>query len=221
MRRAILLLTGLCLIYHNLHAQDYKISGKVLLGNNSEVFEETTVFIQELGIQTNTDDRGYYEIQVPGGTYKLEAFRFGMETGKKLVKVNADLEVNFLLRELSESLDEVEVVEVRTETSGIARLRAVEDFGIYEAKKNELILLDDFASNKVTNNARQIFAKVPGLNIWESDFAGLQLDIAARGLGPSRSANFNTRQKRIRYECGCAWLSGELLHAGYAGSRKN
>jgi Fe(3+) dicitrate transport protein len=73
-------------------------------------------------------------------------------------------------------------------------MRSIDGFGIYAAKKNEVILLDDFAANLVSNNARQVFAKVPGLNIWESDFAGLQLDIAARGLGPSRTANFNTRQ---------------------------
>ena len=91
-------------------------------------------------------------------------------------------------------MEEIDVKAKRKTYSGIGRLRSVDGFGIYEAKKNELIVLDDFAANKANNNARQIFAKVPGLNIWESDCAGLQLDIAARGLGPSRTANFNTRQ---------------------------
>ncbi|MEM9723728.1 MAG: TonB-dependent receptor, partial [Bacteroidota bacterium] len=100
---------------------------------------------------------------------------------------------DFYLEELSSYLGEVEIVATKR-TMGITRLKAVDGFGIYEAKKNEVIVLDDFAANKVANNARQVFAKVPGLNIWESDFAGLQLDIAARGLGPSRTANFNTRQ---------------------------
>ena len=49
-------------------------------------------------------------------------------------------------------------------------------------------------ANKASNNARQAFAKIPSLNIWESDNAGLQLDIGGRGLSPRRSANFNTRQ---------------------------
>lgn len=45
-----------------------------------------------------------------------------------------------------------------------------------------------------TNNAREIFATVPGLNIWESDGGGLQIGIGARGLSPNRTEHFNTRQ---------------------------
>ena len=109
------------------------------------------------------------------------------------VNLQQDTLINFYLEELMIDLEGIEVIGER-KTDGMSRLKPVENFAIYEAKKNELIILDDFAANKATNNARQIFAKVPGLNIWESDFAGLQLDIAARGLGPSRTANFNTRQ---------------------------
>ena len=32
------------------------------------------------------------------------------------------------------------------------------------------------------------------LNVWESDGAGIQLGIGARGLSPNRTSNFNTRQ---------------------------
>jgi Fe(3+) dicitrate transport protein len=39
-----------------------------------------------------------------------------------------------------------------------------------------------------------MLAKVAGLNIWESDGAGLQLGIGARGLSPNRSSHFNLRQ---------------------------
>jgi Fe(3+) dicitrate transport protein len=73
-------------------------------------------------------------------------------------------------------------------------LRSVEGAAIYEAKKTELITPDELTANRATNNARQIFAKVAGVNVWESDGAGLQLGIGARGLSPNRTANFNTRQ---------------------------
>ncbi|MBI3237271.1 MAG: TonB-dependent receptor plug domain-containing protein [Flavobacteriia bacterium] len=36
--------------------------------------------------------------------------------------------------------------------------------------------------------------KVPGLNIWESDGAGIQMGVGGRGLSPNRAANFNMRQ---------------------------
>ena len=48
--------------------------------------------------------------------------------------------------------------------------------------------------NKAVNLSRQIYAKIPGLNIWESDGAGIQLGLGGRGLNPSRNSNFNTRQ---------------------------
>ncbi len=70
----------------------------------------------------------------------------------------------------------------------------MEGTAIYEAKKSEVIVLSDVTANLATNNSRQIYSKVPGLNIWESDGAGLQLGIGGRGLSPNRTSNFNTRQ---------------------------
>jgi Fe(3+) dicitrate transport protein len=77
---------------------------------------------------------------------------------------------------------------------GIDRLKAIEGTQIYAAKKNEVIQVDQLNANLAANQARQVYAKVPGLNTWESDGTGLQLDIGARGLSPKRASNFNTRQ---------------------------
>jgi Fe(3+) dicitrate transport protein len=65
---------------------------------------------------------------------------------------------------------------------------------IYAGKKNALIVLDNVQGNVVTNTMRQVMAKVPGVHIWESDPSGIQVGIAARGLSPNRSWEFNVRQ---------------------------
>lgn len=65
---------------------------------------------------------------------------------------------------------------------------------IYAGKKNALIVLDNVQGNVVTNNMRQVLAKIPGIQIWESDPSGIQIGIAARGLSPNRSWEFNVRQ---------------------------
>ena len=65
---------------------------------------------------------------------------------------------------------------------------------IYAGKKNALIVLDNVQGNVVTNTMRQVMAKVPGIHIWESDPSGIQIGIAARGLSPNRSWEFNIRQ---------------------------
>ncbi len=65
---------------------------------------------------------------------------------------------------------------------------------IYAGKKNALIVLDNVQGNVVTNTMRQVLAKVPGIHIWESGPSGIQIGIAARGLSPNRSWEFNVRQ---------------------------
>ena len=78
--------------------------------------------------------------------------------------------------------------------SDIHQLPEVVGTSIYAGKKNALIVLDNVQGNVVTNTMRQVMAKVPGIHIWESDGSGIQIGIAARGLSPNRSWEFNTRQ---------------------------
>lgn len=73
-------------------------------------------------------------------------------------------------------------------------LKSVDHFGIYEGKKTEVVDMQDISANTATNNARQIYSRITGLNIWESDQAGLQLGIGGRGLSPNRTSSFNVRQ---------------------------
>ncbi|OYW20736.1 MAG: hypothetical protein B7Z54_00295 [Sphingobacteriales bacterium 12-47-4] len=65
---------------------------------------------------------------------------------------------------------------------------------IYAGKKSALIVLDNVQGNVVSNTMRQVLAKVPGIHVWESDPSGIQIGIAARGLSPNRSWEFNIRQ---------------------------
>lgn len=65
---------------------------------------------------------------------------------------------------------------------------------IMAGKKSSLIVMDNINGNIVTNTMRQVMAKVPGVHVWESDGSGIQIGVAARGLSPNRSWEFNTRQ---------------------------
>ena len=89
---------------------------------------------------------------------------------------------------------EVRVSSGRSTITLVDRLADVTADAIYAAKKTEVIRLESIVANRATNNPRQVFAAVPGLNIWESDAAGLQLGIGGRGLSPNRTSNFTTRQ---------------------------
>ena len=93
-----------------------------------------------------------------------------------------------------EELNEVVVRGYLKKIFQIKRMEDVEGTQIYAGKKNEVILIDVSMANLASNNARQIFNQIPGLNIYQNDDAGLQLNIGGRGLNPNRTANFNTRQ---------------------------
>lgn len=90
-------------------------------------------------------------------------------------------------------LKEVTVVG-RGSKSDYQQMPEVVGTNIYAGKKNALIVLDNVQGNVVMNNMRQVLAKVPGIHIWESDPSGIQIGIAARGLSPNRSWEFNVRQ---------------------------
>ena len=82
----------------------------------------------------------------------------------------------------------------RGSKSDIQQMPEIVGTSIYAGKKNSLIVLDNVQGNVVNNTMRQVIAKIPGIQIWESDGSGIQIGIAARGLSPNRSWEFNTRQ---------------------------
>ncbi|MFM1931852.1 MAG: hypothetical protein RL226_1155, partial [Bacteroidota bacterium] len=70
----------------------------------------------------------------------------------------------------------------------------VRDYSILAAKKIDILCPSLIGTNIASATPRQLFAKVPGLNIFENGDGGMQLSIGGRGMNPNRSANFNTRQ---------------------------
>lgn len=68
---------------------------------------------------------------------------------------------------------------------------------ITSGKKTDYLDIQKQPANLVTNNTRQVFGQVAGINIWENDGSGLQTNVATRGLSPNRSWEFNVRQNGI------------------------
>jgi len=114
------------------------------------------------------------------------------------------LAISFLTTGLSVRAEEINIVvsvplaefTVRADAprNEIVRLPAIQGTTIYSGKKNEVIRLRTLDADLSINNPRQVFAKVPGVSIWENDGTGIQLGIATRGLNPNRSWEFNVRQ---------------------------
>ena len=171
------------------------IKGTVVDSKSQKGIERAEVFILDSQFKAVTDSEGNYSLNLPKGKYKVAAFFLGRQSQIKEIQIEGNWEtINFSLTPILETLDEVKAIGKKSEIFNVNRLNPVEGTLIYEAKKNEVISIDQINGNLATNNARQVFAKVPGLNIWESDGGGLQLGIGGRGLSPNRTSNFNTRQ---------------------------
>lgn len=90
-------------------------------------------------------------------------------------------------------LSEITIIGQKSK-SDIHQLPEIVGTNIYAGKKSALVVLDNVQGNVVTNTMRQVMAKVPGIFVWESEGSGIQINIAARGLSPNRSWEFNVRQ---------------------------
>ncbi|MES2761440.1 MAG: TonB-dependent receptor [Bacteroidota bacterium] len=145
--------------------------------------------------KTETDAAGNFNLtNIKEGVLHISIFLPGYKNYDQKIKINSDTTLLIQLDSLGNNLNEVVVEAEKDNAFGIGKLMNVEGTSIYAGKKSEVVLLGDINANLATNNSRQVFAKVAGINIFENDGAGIQLGIGGRGLNPNRVSNFNTRQ---------------------------
>ncbi|MFT5954509.1 MAG: Fe(3+) dicitrate transport protein [Cyclobacteriaceae bacterium] len=170
-----------------------KVDGVVLMNGNPG--SEVLIFID--GSQTNavTDEKGRFTLKINQPfPVTLVAFKQGYQTQSILLQELPIEAVRLEMSQLEKVLEELVVEDATAQMEPIGWLNAISGTGIYAAKKSEVIRPSLLTINKAANVSRQIYASVPGLNIWESDGAGVQLGIGGRGLNPNRTSNFNVRQ---------------------------
>ena len=181
------------LTYLSGFTQQYNISGSVRLGD--EAAANATVSLKPLSIMKLSNDNGFFRFaKVSVGNYEIEVSVVGYRSFKKNISLtdkNIFLDINLL--QADSALTEV-IVSARKNESVSGKLKDVSGTTINAGKKTEVINMKYLNANLATNNTRQIYARIPGLNIWEYDRGGLQLGIGGRGLSPNRSSNFNIRQ---------------------------
>lgn len=155
-----------------------------------------TVALLPSAKKTISNENGYFRFtKIEPGSYTLLISYTGMPTTEYPVTVsdkNEILDINLPGTYVGD-LDEIFIRSYKGESVS-GKLNDVSGTAIYAGKKTEVINMRNLNANLATNNTRQIYARIPGLNIWEYDRGGLQLGIGGRGLSPNRSSNFNIRQ---------------------------
>lgn len=193
MKPAIFIITALAFVVNVAAQHQFSVSGTVSISD--EPADHATIILLPSGLQRITNDNGYFRFaRLDSGMYELKVSYVGY--AEKTISFhisneNKSLNIH-LSADTSNKLQNVVVSSSRENISG--KLQDVAGTSIYAGKKTELINLKNINANLATNNTRQIYARIPGLNIWENDYGGLQLGIGGRGLSPNRSSNFNVRQ---------------------------
>ena len=184
------------LFFISLAAQaQYSLSGTVVSSETGEPVPNAEVWNKSASEVAIANASGEFLMSdLKSGTYTFAVFSYEYAIVEREITINADVKTEFKLAPLAESLNEVMITNRREQIFALRKLRKVEGTAIYAGKKSEVVLLDKALGNLASNNARQIYNQVVGLNIYDNGDAGLQLNIGGRGLDPNRTQNFNTRQ---------------------------
>jgi Fe(3+) dicitrate transport protein len=94
------------------------------------------------------------------------------------------------------NLKEVQVREQQFKFN-IQSLTATKGTFLYGGKKTEVINVQGLDANIAEKTPRQIFAKVPGVFVYDMDGSGNQINISTRGLDPHRGWEFNIRKDGV------------------------
>ncbi len=92
----------------------------------------------------------------------------------------------------SKRLEEVEIKAQRLHD--LERLPNLQGTNVWAGMKNEVINIQSLNANIAEKTGRQIFAKVPGVFVYDMDGSGNQMNISTRGLDPHRGWEFNIRR---------------------------
>ena len=172
-----------------------RVSGYVYDEFTNDAIENVAIFDNYSNKIFYSDKKGYFNFIKGKNTIELTFYLEGYLVLNKIIEL--DLDSTNLIVKLSSKVEELNEVIVRANRKKIFQIKRMKDFegtSVYAGKKNEVILLELSMANLASNNARQIYNQIPGLNIYQNDDAGLQLNIGGRGLNPNRTSNFNTRQ---------------------------
>ncbi|MFN5463248.1 MAG: TonB-dependent receptor domain-containing protein [Bacteroidota bacterium] len=175
-------------------AQKNTISGAIL-DEKKQPLAGVSVYLEGTVRGVQSDRTGTYILKdIPAGHYQLVVSLVGFQTFTQEMKLGTgdSQKIDIILQETTLELGEFSISASRG-IRGQGHLPEVADYRIYAGKKNEVIRIGELNANLAMNNSRQIFAKTPGISIWENDGSGVQLGVASRGLNPNRSWEFNVR----------------------------
>ena len=173
-------------------AQGQMVKGRILDAQNQPLKGAAILWKGSTsGVESNAEGR--FEIATQSGQQQQILSISLLGYAPQEVAVKSDLYVEVSLTATSVDLNTFTVRELSQQRTAIERLPEVVGTYIASGKKNEVIQIADMDANLADKTGRQLFAKVPGVFVYDMDGSGNQINIATRGLDPHRSWEYNVR----------------------------
>jgi Fe(3+) dicitrate transport protein len=190
-----LLILFVCVYSYGFNQSNSNVKIHVKNKTTKQAIPFAVLKIEELGLIYKTDLKGDIIVDsISNGTYTFNIKDTDYEPYTGSIEINSrSNNIQIKLNPKINVLGEV-IVTNKNDFGPIRKMRAIEGVLITKGKKTEVILVNSINGNKAAGSGRQVYSRIPGLNIWESDGAGIQLGIGGRGLSPTRTSNYNTRQ---------------------------
>ena len=171
-----------------------KVFGVITEEGSNITISNVNIYDDDIGLVAVSNSKGYYEFYSDSKSLNLYYSIEGRPFIEKQFSLDKDYNIDIVFPASVEELSEVVVTSLNRKTFELKRLNDIVGTSLYAGKKSEVILVNQSMANLASNNSRQIYSQIAGLNIFQNDDAGLQIHIGGRGLDPNRTSNFNTRQ---------------------------
>lgn len=164
--------------------------------SSGERLDAAVIILDGTDFRILTNAEGNFQIKgVAPGSYHLICSYLGYQVHQQDITVStSDPEIIHIVLEPDPFTLNEAVIIGHKEVNTVQRMPETEGTMIYAAKRNDVIQMDRQNGNTAQVVQRQIFSKVPGVNLWEFDGSGNQISLGTRGLNPHRSIEMNARQ---------------------------
>ncbi|AQG80633.1 SusC/RagA family TonB-linked outer membrane protein [Spirosoma montaniterrae] len=162
-----MLLSAVFLMVNTAHAQDRRVTGRVLSGKDQQPVPGTSILVKNSQVGTTTDADGNFSLNVtPNATLVFSAIGFAGQE----IKVGNQSQINVTLRETDQNLDEVVVTAL----------------GIKKETKTLGYATATLGSDQINVNRQPNF-----MNALQGKMAGVQ--ISGLGTGPASTSKIRIR----------------------------
>ena len=141
------------------------------------------------GLSTFPVELGRYEVRITGSGFRNEVRQVAVTELRRY-----DIPVTLKDAGVAETMTVVgDLDQPVNEFNGRAQLPDIQGTAIYHGKRTDSIILDELDAGLAISNQREVFAKVPGMSIWENTSSGFQIGIEEPG-GQQRDAEAAARR---------------------------